>query len=207
MMNYTLEAEAREQHKKDTTAYMNSYNATGGGQYNPPPDMLPGDLFNTHPGHPSVITERPDIPPHAATYPIYQPRADLIPSNSISGFSRAPLEHVELEAINYTTQEHTATASITQEDAATAQTQPQPQPQLQTNSNTNSNRQKKKTTSAVEDCRMELMKNESKLRLEREGVLFEYEKQIKKAQLERELLLLQRTRTEMGLEPKPYDYS
>ena len=62
MMNYTLEAEAREQHKKDTTAYMNSYNATGGGQYNPPPDMLPGDLFNTHPGHPSVITERPDIP-------------------------------------------------------------------------------------------------------------------------------------------------
>ena len=81
------------------------------------------------------------------------------------------------------------------------------QPQLQTNSNTNSNRQKKKTTSAVEDCRMELMKNESKLRLEREGVLFEYEKKIKKAKLERELLLLQRTQTEMGLEPKPYDYS
>jgi len=126
-------------------------------------------------------------------------------SNSISGFSRAPLEHVELEAINYTTQEHTATASMTQEDAATAQMQPQPH--LQTNSNTNSNRQKKKTTSAVEDCRMELMKNERKLRLEREGVLFEYEKQIKKAKLERELLLLQRTRTEMGLEPKPYDYS
>jgi len=106
-------------------------------------------------------------------------------SNSISGFSRAPLEHVELEAINYTTQEHTATASMTQEDAATAQMQPQPQLQ------TNSNRQKKKTTSAVEDCRMELMKNERKLRLEREGVLFEYEKQIKKAKLERELLLLQ----------------
>ena len=190
MMNYTLEAEQREHHKKETAEYKKSYNATGGGQYNPPPDMLPGEVFNTHPGHPSVITARPDIPPQAATLPIYHPRADLIPSASISGFSRAPAEHVELEALNTAPQQ--PQSPITQE--------------LQSNSNS-IKRQKKKTTSAVEDCRIEILRNESRVRLEREAVLFEYEKQIKKAMLERELLLLQKTRSEMGLEPRPTDYS
>ena len=97
------------------------------------------------------------------------------------------------------TTQHQPQSPITKEDS-------QPQPQLQSNSN-NNKRPKKKTTSAVEDCRIELLKNESRLRLEWEGVLFEYEKQIKKTKFERELLLLQMTRTEMGLKPRPLDYS
>ena len=51
----------------------------------------------------------------------------------------------------------------------------------------------------METARIEILERESKIRIDREGVLYEYEKEIKKIKLEKEVLELQKLREEMGL--------